>query len=91
MIGSIPSYHDLAKEKKQVLGRCVDCGYVGPMEHGLTGYECSRCRSMRLWLKLVDGRYWAQFTEIIRELPEPEAQGATAGEQAQPEAEKTTE
>ena len=78
MIGSIPSYHDLEKnKKKQVLGRCVDCGYSGPMEHGLTGYECAQCRSMRLWLKLVDGRYWAQFTEVIRELPEPAATEAS--------------
>jgi hypothetical protein len=79
MIGSIPSYGDFAKEKGQVLGICqeTDCGYQGPMEHGLTGYECARCHSMKLLLKLVDGRYWLQFTAQIVSLPEG-ASGAGA-------------
>ncbi len=74
MIGSVPSYHDFEKKAKKVIGRCADCGYSGPMEHGMTGYECAQCCSMKLMLKLVDGRYWLQFTDRFVTLPDPPAQ-----------------
>ena len=76
MIGSVPSYHDFEKKAKKVLGRCVDCGYSGPMEHSMTGYECAKCCSMKLMLKLTDGRYWLQFTDRFVTLPEEAAEAA---------------
>ncbi len=82
MIGSVPSYHDFEKKAKKVLGRCADCGYSGPMEHGMTGYECARCHGMKLMLKLVDGRYWLQFTDRFVTLPEEPQQSASSGEAA---------
>lgn len=68
MIGNIPSYDDYARTNKQggPEGKCLACGHEGPMDHGLTGYECSKCHSPNLALKLKDGRVYHQLRQQIQ-------------------------
>jgi hypothetical protein len=33
------------------------------MDNGMTGYECARCKSMKLELELKDGSRYLQFAE----------------------------
>jgi len=62
MIGGIPSYGDyVRKGSGGPEGTCLACKYEGPMDHGLTGYLCAKCKSMKLALKLKDNRVYHQM------------------------------
>ena len=67
MIGNIPSYGDYQRKGSGgPEGTCRACGYQGPMYHALTGYECDKCHSQELLLKLKDGRVWDQVTQRVQ-------------------------
>jgi hypothetical protein len=67
MIGNIPIYGDYERKGSGgPEGTCRACGYQGPMDHALTGYECVKCHSMELLLKLKDGRVWDQVTQRVQ-------------------------
>ncbi|HKI31042.1 MAG TPA: hypothetical protein VKA46_04195 [Gemmataceae bacterium] len=66
MIGNIPSYGDYERKGSGgPEGTCRACAYQGPMAHGLTGYECEKCHSPDLHLKLKDGRVWHQMSKEL--------------------------
>lgn len=65
MIGQIPSFDDYVRSEGRVVGSCIDCGYRGAMDHGMTGYECTRCKGMNLQLDLKDGRQFRQFANQL--------------------------
>jgi predicted RNA-binding Zn-ribbon protein involved in translation (DUF1610 family) len=53
MVGGIPSYDDYVRTGKGgPEGKCLACGHEAPMDHGMTGYECPKCKSMNLTLRL---------------------------------------
>jgi hypothetical protein len=65
MIGSIPTYGDyIRKGSGGPEGTCLVCKYEGPMDHGLTGYMCAKCKSMKVTLKLKDNRVYHQMGGI---------------------------
>jgi hypothetical protein len=67
MIGNIPSYGDYERKGSGgPEGTCRACGYQGPMYHALTGYECDKCHSPELLLKLKDGRAWDQVKQRVQ-------------------------
>jgi hypothetical protein len=67
MIGNIPVYGEYERKGSGgPEGTCRACGYQGPMYHGLTGYECEKCHSPELLLKLKDGRVWDQVTQKVQ-------------------------
>ena len=67
MIGNIPVYGDYERKGSGgPEGTCRKCGYQGPMYHALTGYECDKCHSQELLLKLKDGRVWDQVTQRVQ-------------------------
>jgi hypothetical protein len=72
MIGNIPSYDDYVRTTKQggPEGKCQVCGHEGPMDHGLTGYECARCKSMDLALKLKDNKVYYQLRKQVEPAPQ---------------------
>ena len=66
MSSKIPSYGDYdRKGSGGPEGTCRACGYQGPMAHGLTGYECAKCKSMNLVLKLKDNRVYHQLSKQV--------------------------
>jgi hypothetical protein len=66
MIGNIPVYGEYERKGSGgPEGSCRVCGYQGPMAHGLTGYECEKCHSQDLRLKLKDGRQWDQVSKQV--------------------------
>lgn len=66
MPGNIPSYGDYVRTGSGgPEGTCLACHYQGPMDHGLTGYLCAKCKSMKLVLKLKDNRLYKQMVGII--------------------------
>ena len=70
MIGNIPVYGEYERKGSGgPEGSCRVCGYQGPMYHGPTGYECDKCHSMNVRLKLKDGRLYDQFSKQL--LPAP--------------------
>ena len=61
MIAGIPSHPDYVRDKNgKALGRCA-CGYEGPMDNSMTGYECAKCKSMQVEFTLKDGQQYRQF------------------------------
>ena len=67
MIGNIPSYGEYERKGSGgPEGTCRACNYQGPMCHGLTGYECDKCHSPNLLLKLKDGRVWDQVSKRVQ-------------------------
>lgn len=79
MTGNIPSYHEYVRTGPGgPEGKCQACGHEGPMDHGMTGYECSRCKSMNLLLKLKSGKVYHQLQKRIEE-PAAAATEATSG------------
>jgi hypothetical protein len=61
MIGNIPSYGDYVRQGSGgPQGTCRVCSYSGPMDHGLTGYECPKCRTMDVVLQLKENRVYHQ-------------------------------
>ena len=66
MNAGIPSYHDYVRQGQGgPEGACKVCGQQGPMDHGLTGYECSKCRSMNVELKLKNGGVYDQQRKLV--------------------------
>jgi hypothetical protein len=66
MVGGIPSYHDYVRTGQGgPEGKCLACGHEAPMDHGLTGYECAKCKSMNLVLKLKDNRVYHQLSKQV--------------------------
>jgi hypothetical protein len=66
MSGRIPSYGEY--ERKGTggpEGTCRACGHQGPMDHGMTGYECARCHSPDLVLKLKGGGLYHQLRKQV--------------------------
>jgi predicted RNA-binding Zn-ribbon protein involved in translation (DUF1610 family) len=64
----IPSYGDYVRTGQGgPEGTCKSCGNESAMDHGLTGYECPRCHSAYLILKLKDGRQYDQLTKQVQE------------------------
>ena len=61
MTDGIPGYDEFERDKARPLGHCLSCEYNGPMDKGLTGYECPMCHSMALELYLLGGRRYPQF------------------------------
>jgi len=62
MIAGIPSHPDYIRDKNgKALGRCTTCGYEGPMDSSMTGYECTKCKSMQVEFTLKDGQQYRQF------------------------------
>ena len=62
MLERIPGFHDYVRDPDgKALGRCAACGYEGPMKSGMTGYECSKCKSSKLELELKDGQSYRQW------------------------------
>jgi hypothetical protein len=67
MIGNIPVYGDYERKGSGgPEGKCQACGYQGPMYHSLTGYECEKCHSLELLLKLKDGRIYDQARQRVQ-------------------------
>ena len=67
MSSKIPSYGEYdRKGSGGPEGTCRACGYKGPMYHGLTGYECEKCHSPNLLLKLKDGRLYDQLSKEVK-------------------------
>ena len=67
MSSKIPSYGEYdRKGSGGPEGTCRACGYQGPMAHGLTGYECEKCHSPNLLLKLKDGRTYDQLNKEVK-------------------------
>ncbi len=67
MIGNIPSYGEYERKGSGgPEGTCRACGYQGPMGHGMTGYECEKCHSPALLLKLKDGRLYDQGKQQVQ-------------------------
>lgn len=67
MIGNIPSYGDYERKGSGgPEGTCRACGYQGPMYHGPTCYECEKCHSPDLLLKLKDGRLYGQVKQHVQ-------------------------
>jgi hypothetical protein len=67
MINNIPSYGDY--ERKGTggpEGTCRACGYQGPMYHALTGYECDKCHSPNVLLKLKGGSTYDQLSKQVQ-------------------------
>jgi hypothetical protein len=67
MINNIPSYGDY--ERKGTggpEGTCRACGYQGPMYHALTGYECDKCHSPNVLLKLKGGGTYDQLGKQVQ-------------------------
>jgi len=66
MIGNIPSYGDYVRQGSGgPQGICQACKTEGPMDHSLVGYECPKCRSMDLVLKLKDNREYHQVGKKV--------------------------
>jgi hypothetical protein len=63
---SIPSYGDyVRKGSGGPEGTCLVCHYEGPMDHGLTGYMCAKCKTMKVKLKLKDNRLYHQMGGVM--------------------------
>jgi hypothetical protein len=61
MSDRIPSYGEYQRKGSGgPEGKCRACGYEGPMYHSPTGYECGKCYSTDLLLKLKDGSTYDQ-------------------------------
>jgi hypothetical protein len=70
MTDKIPSYGDYERKGSGgPEGSCRACGYQGPMYHALTGYECEKCHSPNLLLKLKDGRVYDQGSGRVQAAP----------------------
>ncbi len=55
----IPSYGEYERKGSGgPEGKCRACGYAGPMYHSPTGYECDKCHSTNVVLKLKDGSWF---------------------------------
>jgi hypothetical protein len=62
MIAGIPSFHDYVRDKDgKAVGRCIACGFEGPMNNSMTGYEGAKCKSMEVEFTLKDGQKFRQF------------------------------
>jgi hypothetical protein len=67
MSGKIPSYGEYERKGSGgPEGTCRVCNYQGPMYHGMTGYECEKCHSTDLLLKLKDGRVYDQKNRQVQ-------------------------
>jgi hypothetical protein len=62
MIAGIPSFHDYVRDKNgKALGRCGTCAYEGPVDSSMTGYECPKCKGMKIEFTVKDGHEYRQF------------------------------
>lgn len=67
MIGNIPAYGEYERKGSGgPEGTCRACNYQGPMYRSLTGYECEKCHSTELLLKLKDGRIFDQMNRQVQ-------------------------
>jgi hypothetical protein len=62
----IPSYGEYVRQGAGgPQGTCRTCGYQGPVDRSLTGYDCPKCRSVDLVLQLKDNRLYHQIGQKV--------------------------